>query len=872
MTEIILTSSTLILFLIIIRKLLRGKINPSVQYVLWLLVAARLLIPGTLFTAPVSLLDSAEFLLTCIEDTFLPESETLHTSTPHTPTFPAAAPPDAAIDYGDTVVTGYPPQSTAPVAAERVNWAETIWKCGTLVAGIVFLLSNFSFYVNLRKKRRLISASELPSSCPVGVYQVPGLTSPCLFGLARPAIYLNEEALKSERLEHILIHEETHYRHGDHIWAALRCVCLAIHWYNPLVWWAAVLSRRDCELSCDTGAIHRLGEANRICYGETLLRMVVPGRHPADFLRTATTMSGGKKAMMERITLIAERPKMLKITLTAVVLITCGAAVFFFGGAAEHLPEEYYGEYQADLNAALDVPYNYLYVTIDETRFAVDTQATEKHYSSDIIDSPVYPEDRFNSANLPAAFFNGLGLPGNCPQLSDFKDRRQFLPQTSGNHSDGYVLYLLDGELWVGLPGQWLARLEAKAQSENSAEPEQNPAATASTEGKTPRYTETELTNALSILNRYESGDPVTDWLPTLTYFDWRAMCDTRDQWPEGSDRCMDVLVAISEYAVSEADITAAQMQHILSATEGLDGAYSEQYQFIVYELYQKAPSTFAYTVLESLESSYQAQIIDYLRYEEQYHRAPSADGAPMSREETIDLLRQNMSDAFYTHSSKFFSLTLPSEDCEIAETSTGITITLDNESWVLRLLTQPSQWLEEHPSQAMVLGTFDTNGTIQTYLLETEDPDAPLTQQIADSFQLHVTTDMISQLIHESFKDDTAHAIQYLPYLSWLNYREHYGEYADGGLLELLGTLRDTADSGSLSWAQYHDLLSVLPDKAIDGAFATMYQDTLQALHDHNPQQFASVLLSQFISPSEQENALKWLDMDLRTLETEAI
>ena len=46
-----------------------------------------------------------------------------------------------------------------------------------------------------------------------------------------------------------------HRRHGDHVWAVLRGAALALHWYNPLVWLSAALSKRDGELACDEGAL-----------------------------------------------------------------------------------------------------------------------------------------------------------------------------------------------------------------------------------------------------------------------------------------------------------------------------------------------------------------------------------------------------------------------------------------------------------------------------------------------------------------------------------------------------------------------------------------------------------------------------------------
>ena len=72
----------------------------------------------------------------------------------------------------------------------------------------------------------------------------------------------------------------------------VRCACLAVQWFNPLVWAAAYLSRQDCETACDASAIGRLGEGERLAYGHTLVNMIAAGRHPAALFQTATTMTG----------------------------------------------------------------------------------------------------------------------------------------------------------------------------------------------------------------------------------------------------------------------------------------------------------------------------------------------------------------------------------------------------------------------------------------------------------------------------------------------------------------------------------------------------------------------------------------------------
>ena len=155
-------------------------------------------------------------------------------------------------------------------------------------------------------------------------------------------MYLDDRDLSAERLRHVLVHEYTHYRHGDHLWALVRCACLAVHWYDPLVWWAAAMSRRDCELACDAGALDRLGEAERLAYGDTLLAVAAGRSRPGGLLRASTAMNESKKTMKERIGMIVKRPRTLGIVLALVLAVAAAAAAVTFGGqaAADAGPED----------------------------------------------------------------------------------------------------------------------------------------------------------------------------------------------------------------------------------------------------------------------------------------------------------------------------------------------------------------------------------------------------------------------------------------------------------------------------------------------------------------------------------------------------
>ncbi|WP_300690065.1 M56 family metallopeptidase [uncultured Oscillibacter sp.] len=344
MKEILLTSSALILALLALRRLFRRTLSRRAQYALWGLVLLRLLIPANLPAADFSLLTAAEPVRQTVENRLeAPRRYYSPMSTVPAAQFPAAdraEPGHLVPDYAGSF--GYPvlseDGSTVTTYASRLEtpfvWKDvllTIWGVGTGVMAVWLLLSNLLFWRKLRKARTPYPVEGF--SLPVYLVE-SGLPSPCLFGLFRPAVYLTPAALQSpDSLRHVLAHEETHARHWDPLWSLLRAVCLAVYWFDPLVWWAALASRTDCELACDEGALRRLGEAERVPYGRTLLSLIPVRRVPANPLLSATTMTAGKRQLKDRITRIAENRTCLGRALFAVVALAALVCAVTFTGA-----------------------------------------------------------------------------------------------------------------------------------------------------------------------------------------------------------------------------------------------------------------------------------------------------------------------------------------------------------------------------------------------------------------------------------------------------------------------------------------------------------------------------------------------------------
>lgn len=360
MTEWIVSSVVLITVVALVRQLLKGKISLRLQYALWAIVLVRLLVPITFGESKISVLNVLDQAASVVEHQEPAEEPTVSDpgwepiggSPAPIPTTPVITPgatinPDPVVpeqpepvvpivpDPGmnsDPVTEPEPPAVDEPVGAPVVTAAQiltVLWLCGIAVVGLWFLFTNLRFWLRLRRSRRVLELD-----CPIPVYVTGAAETPCLFGLIRPAIYLTPEVAEDEvALRHVLAHELTHYHHWDHVWSVLRCVCLAVHWYNPLVWLAASLSRRDAELACDESTIRRIGEEERTAYGRTLIGLTCV--HRSNLLHTATTMTGSKKSLKERIVLIAKKPKMAIYTLVAVILIAAIAVGCTFTGAKE---------------------------------------------------------------------------------------------------------------------------------------------------------------------------------------------------------------------------------------------------------------------------------------------------------------------------------------------------------------------------------------------------------------------------------------------------------------------------------------------------------------------------------------------------------
>ena len=345
------TSSILLAVFLLLRGTLFRTLSPRVRYALWGVVLLRLLVPFQIpsLSLPASAADLAPELSTISERPIFPNTILVR---PINPSVSLDEEDQADLPHSASTIESNLSEYYHFGGPTLSDGVQVVWAAGAGMVLLAVLAANLRFAQKLRQSRR-----PLPTAgCPLPVYEAEELSSPCLCGVLRPAVYLTPEAAEDRTVRtHVLSHELTHFRHRDHIWSLLRCLALVLHWYNPLVWAAVVLSKRDGELSCDEGTIRQLGEGERIPYGRTLIGLVARRSGAGGVLSCSTTMTGGKKTVQRRIAQLVKQPETKKTALFLAAAAVALAAVFVFAGGQrgqETVPSGDYSSLRSDIRSA----------------------------------------------------------------------------------------------------------------------------------------------------------------------------------------------------------------------------------------------------------------------------------------------------------------------------------------------------------------------------------------------------------------------------------------------------------------------------------------------------------------------------------------
>jgi hypothetical protein len=130
---------------------------------------------------------------------------------------------------------------------------------------------------------------------------------PSLLGFVRPRILLPPgllDSLHPDQLRFILLHELAHIKRLDIVVGWVAILLQALHWFNPLVWYAFHRMRADREVACDAAVLSHTGKECSAAYGRTIIALLERSSTLSPLL-PAAGLAETKPQLKRRIIMIA---------------------------------------------------------------------------------------------------------------------------------------------------------------------------------------------------------------------------------------------------------------------------------------------------------------------------------------------------------------------------------------------------------------------------------------------------------------------------------------------------------------------------------------------------------------------------------------
>ncbi len=331
------TASVAVIFIILVRFLSGNRIPGIFRYSIWAIVLVRLIFPFS-FSTVFSIFNIVPVPETAVIQGI--NNNQIHNDIPKSPVYSSGTHDKT---YGglleensnDTVASASMEDKAATVFSMEMpeNIVPWVWLAGVLG---LFLTGTF-YYIrtyNRLKEAVIYKDSGLISVCReklklkrnVKVFTSDRINTPVVCGLIRPNIILPLSLIKDydeNELIYILTHELVHIKRLDYIIKPLSVIALTIHWFNPLIWIAFILSQKDMEISCDEKVISVYENDIRQAYASSLVKLAV--KH--NILLNGGLLAFGESNIKSRIKGIMKFKKtglILGIAATAILIVAGG--------------------------------------------------------------------------------------------------------------------------------------------------------------------------------------------------------------------------------------------------------------------------------------------------------------------------------------------------------------------------------------------------------------------------------------------------------------------------------------------------------------------------------------------------------------------
>ncbi|MCU5331293.1 M56 family metallopeptidase [Bacillus wiedmannii] len=334
--ETSLMASILVGFILCIKVLFRNKLTPRWQYMLWIVLMIRLLLPWSPDSSYsiYSLLSYSSSVSEVIQKNTPSPENTVNDEMQHTVELEQNA---------ETVTKNSEPEvnvsSEQQTALSLYKVALYVWLAGVIILAVITFITNRRLYSYIKKQPDITDEQvttvfnrckqSMKMKKAVSLRLAGKIASPTVFSFFRPKVLLSKKHMKvlnEQQLQYVFYHELAHIKRNDVAVNWIMYSLILLNWFNPILWYAYFCMREDQELACDAYALTFIDKEEQIAYGHTIITLL---EHYSYQVPSLANLSRNKRTLKRRIVMIKKfQKKSYRLSLLGVIAIVAIAGGF----------------------------------------------------------------------------------------------------------------------------------------------------------------------------------------------------------------------------------------------------------------------------------------------------------------------------------------------------------------------------------------------------------------------------------------------------------------------------------------------------------------------------------------------------------------
>ncbi|MFB6728160.1 M56 family metallopeptidase [Bacillus mobilis] len=340
--ETSLMASILVGFILCIKVLFKNKLTPRWQYMLWIVLMIRLLLPWS----P----DSSYSIYSLFSySSSVSEVIQKNTSSPENTVNNEMKQTAELESNSETVTKNSEPEVNASAEQQTTlslyKIALYVWLAGVIVLAVITFITNRRLYSYIKKQPDITDEQvvtvfnrckqSMKMKKAVSLRLAGKIASPTVFSFFRPKVLLSKKhmkALNEQQLQYVFYHELAHIKRSDVAVNWIMYSLILLNWFNPILWYAYFCMREDQELACDAYALTFIDKEEQIAYGHTIITLL---EHYSYQVPSLANLSRNKRTLKRRIVMIKKfQKKSYRLSLLGVIVIVTIASLSLFNARA----------------------------------------------------------------------------------------------------------------------------------------------------------------------------------------------------------------------------------------------------------------------------------------------------------------------------------------------------------------------------------------------------------------------------------------------------------------------------------------------------------------------------------------------------------